>query len=163
MLWRAGHGSRKTALPVFREAGFTLLEILIVLTIIALVAAFVGPRLMAQLDRSKVTAAKVQIRSLTSSLETMRLDLGRYPTEAEGLVMLVEAPSPTNEDAALWQGPYLETDVPNDPWGRAYVYRAPATLEARPLVISLGADGAEGGTGNAADLFFGKRSENATR
>lgn len=146
-----------------REGGFTLLEILIVLTIIALVAAFVGPRLMAQLDRSKVTAAKVQIRSLTSSLETMRLDLGRYPTEAEGLALLVEAPSSTSEDAGLWQGPYLETDVPEDPWNRPYLYRAPATREGRPFVISLGSDGAEGGTGNAADLFFGHRGENASR
>lgn len=163
MLRRVGHRSHRATLPGSPEAGFTLLEILIVLTIIALVAAFVGPRLMAQLDRSKVTAAKVQIRSLTSSLETMRLDLGRYPSETEGLAMLVEAPPSTTEDAALWQGPYLETDLPADPWGRPYIYRAPATLEGRPLIISLGSDGAEGGNGNAADLFFGHRGENASR
>ena len=143
-------------LPVFRERGFTLLEILIVLTIIALVAAFVGPRLMAQLDRSKVTAARVQIRSLTSSLETMRLDLGRYPTEGEGLALLVQSPARTLEDAELWQGPYLEAGVPDDPWGRPYLYRPPARVDGRPLIISLGADGAEGGSGNAADLFFGE-------
>ena len=133
------------------------------LTIIALVAAFVGPRLMAQLDRSKVTAAKVQIRSLTSSLETMRLDLGRYPSEGEGLALLVEAPPSTNEDAELWQGPYLETDLPDDPWGHSYVYRAPATRDERPFVVSLGSDGVEGGTGDAADLFFGHRGEVASR
>jgi general secretion pathway protein G len=163
MFRQVGHKYRVVNSLRSRQAGFTLLEILVVLTIIALVAAFVGPRLMAQLDRSKVTAAKVQIRSLTSSLETMRLDLGRYPTDREGLALLVEAPAAATEDGALWQGPYLETDVPQDPWGRPYVYRAPATAEGRPLVISLGADGVEGGTGNSADLSFGRRDDNAKR
>lgn len=136
------------------EAGYSLLEVLIVLTIIALVAALVGPRLMAQLDRSKVTAARVQIRSLSSSLETMRIDLGRYPSAQEGLALLVTAPR-GGRDQGAWQGPYLDSDVPADPWGGEYVYEAPRDGGARPVIKSLGADGREGGTGLDADIVYG--------
>lgn len=134
------------------ERGFSLLEVLIVLAIIALVASLVGPRLMTQLDRSKVTAARVQLRALSAALETLRLDLGRYPSQAEGLRLLVEPPA---SDEA-WQGPYLETELPSDPWGRAYVYEAPPGPEGRPSVGSLGSDGAEGGEGLAADIRVGQ-------
>ena len=136
------------------EDGYSLLEVLIVLTIIALVAALVGPRLMSQLDRSKVTAARVQIRALSSSLETMRVDIGRYPTNQEGLDLLVHPSAPRGEGDG-WQGPYLDSDVPVDPWGGAYVYQAPRDEGARPRIVSLGADGREGGTGLAADVAFG--------
>jgi general secretion pathway protein G len=137
------------------ERGYTLLEVLIVLSIIALVAALVGPRLIAQLDRSKATAARVQMRSLVSALETMRLDIGRYPTAEEGLAALTEAPR--DQDGMLrWQGPYLETDVPPDPWGRPYLYTPPPTREARPRIVTLGADGQEGGDGITADLASGE-------
>lgn len=136
------------------SAGFTLIEMLIVLAIIGVVAAFVGPRLMNQLDRSKVTAARAQMRSLVSTLETMRLDLGRYPTAGEGLSLLVERPA-SGDAAANWQGPYLEAGLPQDPWGNAYVYRAPTTPDGRPQVGTYGSDGREGGSDLAADIFFG--------
>ncbi len=136
------------------ERGYTLLEVLIVLTIIALVAALVGPRLMAQLDRSKVTAARVQIRSLASALETMRIDIGRYPNAQEGLGLLVRAPGGPR-DVGGWQGPYLDSDVPQDPWGGDYAYEAPRGDEARPHIASLGSDGQAGGDGLAADVEYG--------
>lgn len=136
-----------------RERGYSLLEVLIVLTIIALIAALVGPRLMAQLDRSKVTAARVQVRAIASAIETMRLDLGRYPTSEEGLSILNTAPS--GSDADLWQGPYLDADTPVDPWGGAYVYEAPRADFQRPRVTSLGSDGQVGGEGLAADISYG--------
>jgi general secretion pathway protein G len=135
--------------------GFTLLEVLIVLAIIALVAAVVGPRLIAQFDRSKVTAAGVQARAIASALETMRLDLGRYPTSDEGIALLSTAP-PTGSDASgLWQGPYLDGATPKDPWSHDYVYEAPADPDSRPRIISLGADGKPGGVGIAADIVIG--------
>jgi len=135
--------------------GFTLLEVLIVLAIIALVAAVVGPRLMAQFDRSKVTAAGVQARSLASALETMRLDLGRYPSADEGLDLLVQAPQSGSDASGLWQGPYLNGKLPLDPWSRAYVYEPSADENQSPRIVSLGADGKPGGTGLAADISIG--------
>lgn len=136
-----------------RERGYSLLEVLIVLTIIALIAALVGPRLMAQLDRSKVTAARVQVRAISSAIETMRLDLGRYPTNEEGLALL-NAP-PAGDDADLWRGPYLDAETPVDPWGAAYVYEAPQADFERPRVASLGSDGEVGGEGLASDISYG--------
>lgn len=132
-----------------RRGGYSLLEILIVISIIALIAALVGPRLFAQLDRSKVTTAEVQSRALVSALNTMRLDIGRLPTQEEGLELLVRNES----GVAGWYGPYLEGALPNDPWDRPYVYTAPTTLEGSPQIISLGADGQPGGTGLAADIY----------
>lgn len=139
------------------RAGFSLLEILVVLAIIALIAAVVGPRLFAQLDRSKTTTARVQIRSLEAALDTMRLDIGRLPTEQEGLALL------TQGDAAQvpgWAGPYLDKALPVDPWARPYVYVAPppasdttaAAVTQAARVVSYGADGQEGGSGPAADV-----------
>ncbi|UPT61156.1 MAG: type II secretion system major pseudopilin GspG [Hyphomonadaceae bacterium JAD_PAG50586_4] len=136
-----------------RERGYSLLEVLIVLTIIALIAALVGPRLMAQLDRSKVTAARVQVRALGAALETMRLDLGRYPTNEEG-VALLNAP-PGGDDTMLWRGPYLDAETPVDPWGTAYLYTAPTSDFGRPRIVSLGADRVEGGEGLASDIAYG--------
>lgn len=132
-----------------RVAGYSLLEILIVLSIIALIAALVGPRLFAQLDKSKVTAAHVQMKSLKSALETMRIDIGRYPTQQEGLQLLTQAPG---DGVANWSGPYLSSALPKDPWGRDYIYIAPADGAQEPKVSTLGADGKPGGSGNDADL-----------
>lgn len=131
------------------KAGYSLLEVLIVLSIIALIVAIVGPRLLGQLDRSKVTAARVQVRSLETALDTLRLDIGRYPTEAEGLALLVKADP---KRVAGWYGPYLASSLPLDPWGAPYGYKEGADADARPDVFSLGADSKEGGKGLASDI-----------
>jgi general secretion pathway protein G len=135
------------------EAGFTLVEMLVVITIIALIVGLVGPRVLNYLTESKVKAAKIQIESLGSALDLYFLDVGRYPTSAEGLGALVQRPGTTQ----LWNGPYLRGGaLPNDPWGRAYVYRSPGQQSSYDL-ISFGADGQEGGTGAAADITNGTR------
>lgn len=139
------------------ERGYSLLEVLIVLAIIAMIAAFVGPRLIAQLDRSKVTAAQVQLRSLAAALQTMRMDLGRYPSQAEGLEALVRRPEIDPDIGEIWNGPYLDDEVPRDPWGRPFVYGPPVDESDAPTLRSLGADGREGGEGLAADIVHGRR------
>lgn len=134
------------------EDGYSLLEILVVLVIMALLASVVAPRLFAIADRSKVTTAEAQAKGLRLALDSFRLDVGRYPTQQEGLTVLMTEP-----DGNLnWFGPYMEDEVPLDPWGNAYTYQAPI-LDSNgralpPRVISLGADGAEGGAGDAADI-----------
>lgn len=131
-----------------RKAGYSLLEMLIVLAIIAMIAALVGPRLFAQLDKSKAVTARVQLKGLKSALNTMRLDIGRFPNDSEGLELLVRAPVAT----ADWSGPYLSGDLPKDPWGRPYIYHPPSEEGQEPTVSTLGADGKTGGAGNAADI-----------
>lgn len=130
------------------EGGFTLIEILVVITIIALIMSLVGPRVLNYLGESKVKAAKIQIQSFGSALDLFNLDTGRYPTTAEGLTALVQSPG----TIPAWNGPYLKGGVvPNDPWGKAYVYRSPG--EHGPYdIMSYGSDGQEGGTGTAADI-----------
>src|SRR6204780_2450766 len=101
------------------EAGFTLVEILVVITIIGLIMAIVGPRVLNYLGESKVKAARIQIESLSSALDLYYLDSGRYPGTSEGLAALVQRPGNTAE----WNGPYLKgAAVPNDPWGHPYMY-----------------------------------------
>jgi general secretion pathway protein G len=131
-----------------REAGFTLVEILVVITIIGLIMALVGPRVLNYLAESKVKAARIQVESFASSLDLFYLDAGRYPSTSEGLVALAQRPG----GIETWNGPYLRTGlVPNDPWGHAYIYRSPG--EHGPYdIISLGSDGQQGGTGTAADI-----------
>lgn len=131
-----------------RTAGFTLLELLVVIVIIGLLAAYVGPKYFSQLGKSEVTVTRAQIEAFEKSLDTFRLDVGRYPTTEEGLGALMTAP-PTA--AAKWNGPYLKKGVPADPWGHAYQYRAPGT-KAEYEILSLGKDGQPGGTGEAADI-----------
>jgi general secretion pathway protein G len=130
------------------EAGFTLVEMLVVIAIIGLIMGLVGPRVLNSLGESKVKAAKLQIESFSSSLDLFYLDVGRYPTASEGLAALAQRPG----NAAIWNGPYLKTgSVPTDPWGHIYLYRAPA--ERGPYeIVSLGSDGQEGGTGTSADI-----------
>jgi general secretion pathway protein G len=133
------------------SAGFTLLEILVVLVIIGLLAGLVGPRLLSQVDRGKVTAAEAQIKTLRGTLQTMRLDLGRFPKPEEGLGLLVTAPVDAVE-ARRWAGPYLDGSVPLDPWGNAYQYAVPGQ-DSQPFALySFGADGKQGGSGVDADI-----------
>ena len=136
------------------EAGYSLLEILIVLAIMGLLATMVAPRLFSNLDKSKVTAAKAQAKSLRLALDSYKLDTGSYPTTSEGLIVLINAPS---NNTGTWYGPYLEGNIlPLDPWKNEFVYEAPKLdsngRELSPHVISLGADKTPGGTGLNADV-----------
>src|ERR1700754_556469 len=125
------------------QAGFTLVEILVVITIIGLIMALVGPRVLNYLGDSKVKTAKIQIQSFASALDLFYLDAGRYPSNAEGLTVLVQPAG----GIAAWNGPYLKGGaLPTDPWGKPYLYRSPGEHGAYDLV-SHGADGREGGNG----------------
>jgi general secretion pathway protein G len=130
------------------ERGFTLVEILVVITIIGLIMGLVGPRVLSYLGESKAKAAKIQIESFGSALDLYFLDQGRYPTTSEGLTALVQR----SGNSRTWNGPYLKGSiVPADPWGQPYLYRSPG--EHGPYdVVSYGSDGQEGGTGTAADV-----------
>jgi general secretion pathway protein G len=135
------------------ERGFTLVEILVVITIIGLIMGLVGPRVLNYLTESKVKAAKIQIESFASALDLFFLDIGRYPNSSEGLGALVQRPGAT----ASWNGPYVKGNaIPNDPWGHPYVYRSPGQHGTYDL-ISYGADGQEGGNGTAADITSWQR------
>jgi general secretion pathway protein G len=130
------------------ERGFTLVEVLVVITIIALIMGLVGPRVLNYLGEAKVKAAKIQIESLGSALDLYFLDTGQYPSSSEGLDALVQRPGA----ATGWNGPYLKGNVvPSDPWGKPYVYRSPGQSGAYDIV-SYGSDKQEGGTGVAADI-----------
>src|SRR3954463_7866624 len=130
------------------DRGFTLVEILVVITIIGLIMGLVGPRVLNYLTESKVKAAKIQIESLASALDLFFLDTGRYPSGSEGLAALVQRPG----SIPAWNGPYLKGGlVPADPWGNPYIYRAPGQHGTYDL-SSYGSDGQEGGTGTAADI-----------
>lgn len=131
-----------------RATGFTLLELLVVIVIIGLLAAYVGPKYFAQLGKSEVTIAKAQIEAFEKSLDTYRLDVGRYPSAEEGLGSLLAAPASAG---AKWNGPYLKKGVPPDPWGRPYQYRSPGS-KGEFEIVSLGKDGQPGGSGEDADI-----------
>ncbi|PKB24241.1 type II secretion system major pseudopilin GspG [Janthinobacterium sp. 64] len=128
--------------------GFTLLELLVVIVIIGLLAAYVGPKYFAQLGKSEVTVAKAQIEAFEKSLDTYRLDVGRYPSTEEGLGALLVAPPAAG---TRWNGPYLKKAVPLDPWGHAYQYRAPGS-KGEYDIVSMGKDGQPGGSGDNADI-----------
>ena len=127
--------------------GFTLLELLVVIVIIGLLAGYVGPKYFGQIGKSEAKVAKAQIDAFEKALDAYRLDVGKYPTTEQGLAALVTRPA--NEPK--WQGPYLRKDVPPDPWGKPYAYKAPGA-RADYDIVSLGKDGQPGGEGDAADI-----------
>lgn len=133
-----------------RTRGFTLLELLVVIVIIGLLAAYVGPRYFAQLGKSERSTAKAQIESFGRALDAYRVDTGHYPSTEQGLAALVNKPA----DETKWNGPYLQKAVPPDPWGRPYVYRSPASGGGDFDLLSYGRDGQPGGDGELADVSY---------
>lgn len=130
------------------DAGFTLLELLVVLAILGLLAAIIAPQVIKYLGTSRTQTAKVQVQNVVAALELYRLDVGRYPTPQEGLKALVTAPATANG----WNGPYLRKDSALvDPWGDVYLYRVPGQ-HGEVDVYSLGSDKQPGGTGEAQDV-----------
>jgi general secretion pathway protein G len=131
-----------------RAAGFTLVELLVVLAILTLLAGLVGPRVLNSLGGAKSKTAGVQIADFEKMLELYKLDVGRFPTKEEGLQALVAKPA----TASGWAGPYLKASaLPSDPWGNPYRYANPGP-NGGIEILSLGADGAPGGEGENADI-----------
>jgi general secretion pathway protein G len=131
-----------------RQKGITLIEMLVVVTIIALFAAIVGPKLFGQADKAKRTAARAQINAFGTALGAYKLATGTFPTTDQGLQALRVKPDNANQ----WDGPYLPQDIPKDPWGFPYLYKFPGDHGDEPDLLSLGADGQPGGEGNNADI-----------
>lgn len=130
------------------EAGFTLLELLVVVLIIGLLASYVGPKYFSQIGKSEVATARAQIDAYAKAVDNFRLDMGRFPTGEEGLAVLVSKPA---DDDGRWNGPYLRKDIIPDPWGHPYVYRSPGA-KSEYEILSYGRDGQPGGTGTDADI-----------
>lgn len=130
------------------QRGFTLLELLVVVAIIGLLAAYVGPRYFSQIGRSEVTVAQAQIEAFDRALDTYRVDVGRYPSVEQGLNALVIRP----DNEKKWRGPYLMKTVPQDPWGHPYLYSQPGPNGMEYQILSYGKDGQPGGSGDDADI-----------
>ena len=135
-----------------RESGVTLIELMVVVTIIALFVALVGPSLFKNVDKSKVTASKAQIEQFMTALGTYKLDVGTFPTTEQGLQALRVKPG----DVQNWNGPYIPKEVPQDPWQHPYVYKYPGEHGDEPDIISYGLDGQPGGEGLNADIVSWK-------
>jgi len=130
------------------EAGFTLVELLVVMAILVLIASLVAPRVIGYLGSSRVKTAKIQLENFSTTLELFKIDAGRYPSSAEGLRALVSKPAAITS----WNGPYLKgARLPKDPWGRPYVYRSPGE-HGEFEIYSLGADGEPGGKDEKQDV-----------
>ena len=134
-----------------RSRGFTLIELMVVLVIVSLLAGLVGPQLMRQLDSSKIDVADTQIRMLRGALQAYRIDVGTYPTTAQGLAALMSPPSDVEQ---YWRGPYLQDELPDDPWRAPYQYEAPVDNLQGFVLYSFGADSARGGEGDNADIGY---------
>ncbi|MGE7814179.1 type II secretion system major pseudopilin GspG [Pseudomonas sivasensis] len=133
-----------------RSCGFTLLELLVVLLIIALLASYVGPKMFDRLELAKVQTAQGQMKSLADALHQYRLDNGTYPDETLGLNALTTRPANANN----WKGPYLKS-LPPDPWGNPYLFKNPGTAPNDAEIICLGRDGKAGGENTYADIVYG--------
>jgi general secretion pathway protein G len=139
--------------PVYRrprrlvQAGFTLLELLVVIVIIGMLASYVGPKYFAQIGKSEVTVAKAQLDALSKAIEALRLDVGRFPSASEGLAALMTKP----DNMTGWNGPYLKKAIPLDPWQKPYIYQYPVG-NGDFRVLSYGKDGKAGGTDENADI-----------
>jgi general secretion pathway protein G len=130
------------------QAGVTLIEMLVVVTIIALFAALVIPRMLGQGDKARRVATHAQINGFQTALGAYKLDTGVFPPTEQGLQALRVKPEGLNQ----WSGPYLPQDVPLDPWGHPYLYKYPGEHGDEPDIVSLGGDGLPGGDGNNADI-----------
>jgi general secretion pathway protein G len=135
-----------------RQAGVTLIEMLVVLMIIGLFAALVAPRMFRKSDQARVTAARAQINSFMTALGAYKLDTGTFPTTEHGLQALRDRPAGLTQ----WDGPYLPQEIPVDPWARAYVYKFPGEHGDEPDIISYGADGQPGGEALNSDVVSWK-------
>ena len=129
-----------------REAGFTMIELLVVMVILGLLAALVAPNFFGQASKARVKTARLQIANLSTALDAMALDTGRYPNAQEGLRALLDPPSGMD----MWDGPYLKK-MPKDPWNHDYVYRGPQG-NSEYEILCYGADGSPGGDGDGADI-----------
>jgi general secretion pathway protein G len=134
------------------RAGVTLIEMLVVVTIMGLFAALVVPRMLKKGDAARITAARAQINSFMTALGTYKLDTGTFPTTEQGLLALRAKPADVNQ----WAGPYLPQEIPVDPWGHPYSYKFPGDHGDEPDVICYGADGQPGGDGLNADILSWK-------
>ena len=133
------------------QRGFSLIELMVVLVILGLLAGLVGPRLLGSVESSKVRTADTQVKMLRGALLTYRLDVGRFPSTPEGLIALMAAPP---DAADYWNGPYLDDELPLDPWRTPYRYEFPADNLQGYALYSLGADAEQGGEGNNADIGY---------
>jgi general secretion pathway protein G len=137
------------------RAGFTLIEILVVIVVIAILATLVAPNVFQHVGAAKSATAKSQIEMLGAALDAYRLDNGSYPTTQQGLAALWE--KPTVDPPANWRAPYLRKPVPNDPWKRPYIYQFPGQQNLQGYdLLSFGADGKPGGEGEDADILSWK-------
>jgi len=136
------------------QAGITLIEMLVVVTIIALFAAVVAPNMFGSADKARVTAARTQINNFGTALGAYKLDTSTFPTTEQGLQALRVKPTNVNQ----WQGPYFQKDVPLDPWSHPYIYKYPGDHGDEPDILSYGADGQPGGEGINADIVSWKNN-----
>ena len=134
-----------------QSAGFSLIELLVVLVILGLLAGIVAPNIIGKTEGANIQTAKTQVENISSALDMYRLEVGRYPSGSEGLQALREQPPGVDR----WKGPYLRKDIPKDPWGNEYQYEFPGNHGAFDL-FSYGPDGAQGGDGDNADIVSWK-------